>query len=220
MTNNMITQKNKSADALALYLVTDSRLTAQRGLIETVMAAIDGGVTLVQLRDKHASDDSLYRQACALKEAINGRVPLVINDRVLIAKKAKLDGAHIGQGDLSVIEARQILGPEAWLGLSINNMAELNNAHNQDLAQLDYFGMGPVFATRTKPDHSAPIGVEGLKQLSQASQLPTVGIGGIQLNNAKDVYQTGCDGIAVVSAICAAADPKQASADLLACRSL
>lgn len=209
----------KPASALNLYLVTDSVMCANRGLIETVSAAIEGGVTMVQLRDKHANDEDLYKLACELKEAINGRVPLVINDRVKIAKKAKLDGAHIGQGDLGVTEARDILGSDAWLGLSINNIDELEHAHINHLTELSYFGIGPVFATKTKPNHSTPLGIDGLKFLSQASQLPTVAIGGIHLNNAHDVYATGCDGIAVVSAICAAANPKQAATALLTCRS-
>lgn len=202
--------------AMSLYLVTDAAMTADYGLIQTVCDAIDGGVTMVQLRDKQASDDTLYQTACALKEAINGRVPLVINDRVRIAKKAKLDGAHIGQGDLSVDEARDILGKDAWLGLSINTESELKAAHEQHLSQLDYFGLGPVFATNTKPNHAGPIGLEGLAHLAQLSQLPTVAIGGINLTNAHNVYQTGCDGIAVVSAICAAIDPKQAAQQLIA----
>lgn len=209
---------NKSASALNLYLVTDSAMCADKGLIDTVCAAIDGGVTMVQLRDKTASDAKLYDIACALKDAIDGRVPLVINDRVDIAKKAKLDGAHIGQGDLSVAQAREILGPDAWLGLSINNQQQLDQAHAQYLDLLDYFGMGPVFSTQTKKDHAGPIGIEGLQRLSQASQLPTVAIGGINLTNAKDVYHTGCDGIAVVSAICATQNPKQAAEALIACQ--
>lgn len=209
---------NKPADALSLYLVTDSALCADKGLIETVLAAIDGGVTLVQLRDKHASDEALYTTACELKEAIAGRVPLVINDKVQIAHKAKLDGAHIGQGDLSVEQARNILGHDAWLGLSINTLAQLQQTHHHHLDLLDYVGLGPVFATATKQDHAEPIGLEGLSTLSKASVLPTVAIGGINHANARQVYQTGCHGIAVVSAICAADDPKQAAELLIAQR--
>lgn len=206
----------KEGSSLKLYLVTDSIMCQRLGLIETVCKAIEGGVSFVQLRDKQANDDQLYKIACELKEAIAGRVPLIINDRVTIAKKANLDGAHIGQGDLSVSEARQILGPEAWLGLSINTLTQLEHAHNNHLSELDYFGLGPVFATSTKPDHASPIGIEGLNVLAQASHLPTVAIGGINLTNAPQVYDTSCDGIAVVSAICAAENPKLAAQLLLA----
>lgn len=205
----------KNGSALKLYLVTDSLMCQKLGLVQTVCQAIEGGVSFVQLRDKKADDDELYQIACELKEAIAGRVPLVINDKVHIAKKAKLDGAHIGQGDLSVTEARQILGPDAWLGLSINTLSQLQHAHNNHLDQLNYFGLGPVFATHTKPDHASPLGLSGLDDLAKASLLPTVAIGGIQLDNARQVYQTHCDGIAVVSAICAADDPKLAAQNLL-----
>lgn len=205
----------KNGSALKLYLVTDSLMCQKLGLVQTVCEAIEGGVSFVQLRDKKADDDELYQIACELKEAIAGRVPLVINDKVHIAKKAKLDGAHIGQGDLSVTEARQILGPDAWLGLSINTLSQLQHALNNHLDQLNYFGLGPVFATHTKPDHASPLGLSGLDDLAKASLLPTVAIGGIQLDNARQVYQTHCDGIAVVSAICAADDPKLAAQNLL-----
>lgn len=207
---------NKEGSSLKLYLVTDSVMCQRLGLIETVCKAIEGGVSFVQLRDKQANDDQLYKIACELKEAIAGRVPLIINDSVTIAKKARLDGAHIGQGDLSVSEARQILGPEAWLGLSINTLAQLEHAHNNHLPELDYFGLGPVFATSTKLDHASPIGIKDLNVLAQASHLPTVAIGGINLTNAHQVYDTNCDGIAVVSAICAAENPKLAAQLLLA----
>lgn len=209
------TLTDKTGSALKLYLVTDNIMCQKLGLIETVCEAIDGGVTFVQLRDKQADDEQLYQIACELKEAIAGRVPLVINDRVHIAKKANLDGAHIGQGDLSVTEARKILGPDAWLGLSINTLSQLQHAHDHHLNQLDYFGLGPVFATNTKPNHAQPIGISGLDHLAQASLLPTVAIGGIHQDNARDAYQTHCDGIAVVSAICAADEPKLAAQSLL-----
>ena len=206
---------SKSSEALRLYLVTDSAMCTEYGLIDTVCAAIDGGVTMVQLRDKQANDDELYNTACALKEAIAGRVPLVINDRVAIAKKAQLDGVHLGQGDMSISKARAILGADVWLGLSINTLDELCIAHAQHLSHLDYVGIGPVFATATKANHADPIGIKGLGALVAQSQLPTVAIGGIGQDNAADVYTTGCDGIAVVSAICKAADPKAAAKTLL-----
>ena len=91
----------------------------------------------------------------------------------------------------------------------------MQHAHNNHLDQLNYFGLGPVFATHTKPDHASPLGLSGLDDLAKASLLPTVAIGGIQLDNAHQVYQTHCDGIAVVSAICATDDPKLAAQDLL-----
>lgn len=211
MNNDTTNTIIKDRSALSLYLVTEATMCTEYGLIDTVCAAIDGGVTMVQLRDKHADDETVYRTACALKEAINGRVPLVLNDRVAIAKKAQLDGVHLGQGDMSISEARAILGADVWLGLSINTLEELQIAQTQYLNQLDYVGIGPVFATKTKLNHAPTNGIEGLRQLVASSQLPTVAIGGIGQANAAQVYATGCDGIAVVSAICAAKDPRAAA---------
>lgn len=215
--NNEVALKNstKPSSALSLYLVTDTAMCSTYGLIDTVCAAIKGGVTMVQLRDKNSDDDALYQTACALKEAIAGRVPLVLNDRVHLAKKAQLDGVHLGQGDMSIPEARAMLGPDVWLGLSINTLEELKKAQTQYIAQLDYVGVGPVFATKTKLNHATPIGIEGLRKLVANSHLPTVAIGGIGQTNAAEVYSTGCDGIAIVSAICAAQNPQAAASALL-----
>ncbi len=198
----------KSSKQLALYLVTDPIMCAQRGLVDTVLQAIEGGVTLVQLRDKYASDDELYHIACELKEAVDGRVPLLMNDHVQLAKKAGLDGAHIGQSDMSVTQARQILGDDAWLGLSVNTLAE---AMALDSAKIDYLGLGPVFATATKQNHAPPIGIQGVAQLAKCSHLPNVAIGGIKAEHAPALKQTGIVGICAVSAICAASQPKQAA---------
>lgn len=202
----------KKPEQLALYLVTDESMCSEKGLIETVLDAIDGGVSMVQLRDKQASDDELYHKACALHEAIDGRVPLLLNDRVNIAKKAKLEGAHIGQSDGSVDEARAMLGNEAWLGLSVTNTSQLKNL---DSKKLDYIGIGPVFATQTKKNHAPPIGIDGVKTLFAQSPLPAVAIGGIKAEHAQGLAQTGITGICVVSAICAADNPKLAAQTLL-----
>lgn len=215
MKSNISKPSSKSVSALNLYLVTDADMCGHKGLIDTVCAAIDGGVTMVQLRDKYASDDVLYHTACQLKEAIGGRVPLLINDRVSIAKKAGLDGAHIGQGDIPVLEARSLLGADAWLGLTINTIEQLQAAQHEHFERLNYVGLGPVFATNTKANHELPIGINGLKELVQLSTLPTVAIGGIHLNNAAQVYATGCNGIAVVSEICGSNNPKVAAQALL-----
>lgn len=215
MNTNMPHNIIKDRSALSLYLVTDGTMCSEYGLIDTVCAAIEGGVTMVQLRDKHATDDELYQTACALKESIAGRVPLVLNDRVAIAKKAQLDGVHLGQGDMSIVEARALLGSDVWLGLSVNTLEELQIAQTQHLNQLDYVGIGPVFATKTKLNHAPPNGIEGLRELVANSQLPTVAIGGIGQANAAEVYSMGCDGIAIVSAICAAKDPQAAAKALI-----
>ncbi|WP_136255802.1 thiamine phosphate synthase [Onishia niordana] len=198
----------KSFD-LSLYLVTDTRLCAGTGIIDTVLAAVRGGVTMVQLRDKEASDTELIAQAQTLMKALRGSgVPLIINDRLEVALAAKADGLHIGQGDGDVSEARRKLGPDAILGLSVENRTQLRALNKQEL---DYIGLGPVFATTSKQDHALPLGVEGLTELVTASPLPTVAIGGLKVEHAEAILATGADGLAVISAICGQVDPQAAA---------
>ncbi|MDN3555809.1 thiamine phosphate synthase [Halomonas maura] len=194
---------------LSLYLVTDPRLCESHGLVETVMAAVRGGVSLVQLRDKHASDAELVSLARRLKTALAGSgVPLIINDRLEVALAGGADGLHIGQDDGEVADARAALGPEAILGLSVQTPEQLARL---DARRLDYLGLGPVFATPSKHDHARPLGFAGLAELVAASPLPTVAIGGLKAEHARDVYRAGADGLAVISAICGTPDPEAAA---------
>ncbi|WP_158774238.1 thiamine phosphate synthase [Cobetia sp. L2A1] len=199
---------------LSLYLVTDPALCARRGLEATVMAAVRGGVSVVQLRDKHVSDAEMIVQAKRLKALLDEyEVPLIINDRLEVALASGADGLHIGQGDGDPAEARRVLGDDALIGLSVQTLEQLAQV---DVEHLDYLGLGPVFATPTKPDHAAPLGLEGLARLVRASPLPTVAIGGLTLINAREVMASGTDGLAVVSALCTAADPAMAAQEFLA----
>ncbi|MCH4565188.1 MULTISPECIES: thiamine phosphate synthase [Halomonas] len=194
---------------LSLYLVTDPGLCADRGLVDTVVAAVRGGVTLVQLRDKHASDAELIDQARRLKAALAGSgVPLIINDRPEVALAAGADGLHLGQDDGDVAAARAALGERAILGLSVQTHAQLARL---DPGPLDYLGLGPVFATPTKHDHARPLGFDGLAALVAASPLPTVAIGGLKAEHAAAVRSAGADGLAVISAICGQPDPEAAA---------
>lgn len=189
---------------LSLYLVTDPAQTATRGLVETVRQAVEGGVTLVQLRDPHAKGRALADQARALLALLRPLgIPLIINDRVDIAVAVDADGVHLGQDDLAPAEARALLGPDRILGLSVGTPMELAAS---DLSCVDYVGTGPVKATGTKVDAGAAIGVEGLAALRPAIALPMVGIGGLNLSLAAPVIRAGADGIAVVSALCTAPD--------------
>ncbi|WFM71176.1 thiamine phosphate synthase [Halomonas sp. CKK8] len=194
---------------LSLYLVTDRGLCAAHGLVETVMAAVRGGVTVVQLRDKHASDAELVDQARRLKAALSGSgVPLIINDRLEVALAAGADGLHIGQDDGDVARARAALGPEAILGLSVQTHDQLARL---DPKALDYLGLGPVFATPSKQDHATPLGFEGLAALVAASPLPSVAIGGLKAEHVASTRQAGAEGLAVISAICGTPDPEAAA---------
>lgn len=199
---------------LSLYLVTDPALCAERGLEATVMAAVRGGVSVVQLRDKHASDEEMIAQAIRLKALLDEyEVPLIINDRIEVALASGADGLHIGQSDGDPVEARRRLGEDALIGLSVQTLEQLKAV---DVERIDYLGLGPVHTTPTKPDHAAPLGIEGLTQLVRSSPLPTVAIGGISLANAGEVMTSGTDGLAVVSALCSAEDPAAAAQQFLA----
>ncbi len=194
---------------LSLYLVTDPRLTAERGLLETVRAAVAGGVTLVQLRDPDAKGRALAEQARALLDLLRPLgIPLLINDRVDVAVAVGADGVHLGQDDLDPAAARAMLGPDRILGLSVGTLEELAAS---DLAGVDYLGTGPVRGTGTKADAGAAIGVDGFAAVRARVSLPMVAIGGLGRADVGPIIRAGADGIAVVSAICAAPDVKSAA---------
>ncbi|MFG1419433.1 thiamine phosphate synthase [Xanthobacter sp. V0B-10] len=199
---------------LSLYLVTDPRLTAARGLAATVAAAVKGGATLVQLRDPHAHGRALVEQARALKALLAPLgIPLIVNDRVDVAVAAEADGVHLGQDDMAPGDARALLGPGRILGLSVGSPAEYAGS---DLSGVDYLGVGPVKATGTKANAGAAIGPAGIAAVRALTRLPLVGIGGVDAVIAPDVIRAGADGVAVISAICAADDPEAAAKHLRA----
>jgi thiamine-phosphate pyrophosphorylase len=196
-----------------LYLVTDPALARDRALTEIVAAAVRGGVTLVQLRDKDAGGRALLETARALRAVLDPLgVPLIVNDRVDVAQAADV-GCHLGQSDLPLAAARSILGPDAILGVSLDEVAQ---ADALDPALVDYVAYGPFAATATKPDAGSPVGVEGMAAVRRRTLLPLVAIGGVDVRNVAAAVRAGADGVAVVSAIVAAADPEGASRELRA----
>ena len=196
-------------DRLHLYLVTDPILCSQQGLIEVVAAAVRGGVTCVQLRDKTGSARDRIAAARALKHALAGSgVPLIVNDDIDAAFAAEVDGVHLGQDDAKVAEARARLGPGRIIGLSCETLDQVR-AVDPDV--VDYLGLGTVFPTASKPDHKPSIGLHGLAELAEATVLPNVAIGGLKEEHAGSVLAAGCDGMAVVSAICGQPDPERAA---------
>ncbi len=198
---------------LSLYLVTDPEMTARRGVVETVAAAVAGGVTIVQLRDKTGPARALAEAGRALLAHLRPRgVPLLVNDRLDVAHAIGADGAHIGQDDLPPGAARALLGREAIVGLSITSAADLPTIDGT----VDYVGLGPLFPTGTKPDAAAALGEAEFAALRRKIALPVVAIGGIDLTNVARTIAAGADGIAVVSALCAATDPQQAASRLRA----
>ncbi len=197
---------------LSVYLVTDRELCGTRGVVETVRQAIAAGATMVQLRDPQAKTRALVEEARRLGSLLRpAGIPFIVNDRVDVAIAAGADGVHLGQSDMSVADARALIGPEAILGLSITAVADLAAS---DLAGVDYLGVGPVFATATKPDAAPAMHLAGLAAVRAACPLPIVAIGGISADNAAAVVAAGADGVAVVSAICAAPDAAEATHNL------
>ncbi|MEO7244237.1 MAG: thiamine phosphate synthase [Rubrivivax sp.] len=195
-------------DTLRLQLVTDGVLCGARGVVAVVDAAVRGGVTLVQLREKALATRDFVARARALKALLGPLgVPLVINDRVDIALAIGADGVHIGQSDMDPADVRRLL-PHALIGLSIESPDQLPAAER---APVDYFGVSPVFATPTKLDAMPPLGLEGLRAIRAATRRPLVAIGGIDVRNVAAVIAAGADGVAIVSALCAAADPQAAA---------
>lgn len=198
---------------LRLYVVTDPGLIRPEALVETCLAAVDGGATAVQLRDKRASERTLAEQAVQLRDALAPRrVPLVVNDRVDVARAAGV-GVHVGINDTPPAVARARLGADAIVGWSVEDEAQLADA--EQLAACSYLAASPVWATPTKLDTAAPIGPDGVAAMRRQTSLPLVAIGGITTpNRVASVIAAGADGVAVVSAVFADPDPRQAAAIL------
>lgn len=198
----------------SLYLVTDPALGRGRPLLEIVAAAVRGGVTLVQLRDKQADGRALLAEARALVELLTPLgVALIVNDRVDVAVAAGAAGCHVGQSDLPAAAARALLGPDALLGVSLDAVEQ---AVDIDPVMVDYVAHGPFAATATKADAGGAVGGEGIARVRALSRLPLVAIGGLDAGNLGPAITAGADGIAVVSAIMAAPDPAAASRELAA----
>ncbi len=197
------------------YLVTQTDLSAGRSTQAIVDAALAGGIDVVQVREKHAS----ARERLAIARDLRGPtaeagVPLIINDRVDIALAADADGVHLGDDDLPVEDARELLGEDALIGRSVSTVEAAREAER---AGANYLGVGAVFATGSKDDiaeEEYAIGLDRVREVAAAVDVPIVGIGGITPDNAADVADAGADGVAVITAITQADDPERATRDL------
>ena len=202
-----------SPDKLRLYAVTDRTWLGKESLEEAVEAALRGGVTILQLREKQAPYEELVKTAMRLKPLCRRYgVPLIINDDVEAALEADADGVHVGQEDMAVAEARRILGPEKIIGASAHNREEALEAQRQGAG---YLGSGAVFGSSTKKD-ATTLSREELTAVCRAVSIPVAAIGGITEENCLELAGTGVSGIAVVSALFAAADKEEAAARLRA----
>ncbi|ELI5733191.1 thiamine phosphate synthase [Vibrio fluvialis] len=194
-----------------LYLVTDDQQDLGT-LCHVVQQAIAGGVSLVQVREKQGDVRTFIERAAAVKAVLSGSgVPLIINDRVDVALAVDADGVHLGQSDMPATLARQLLGPDKLIGLSVENEQQFEQAQS---LPVDYLGLSAIFATPTKTNTVKHWGLDGLNWAMARSRLPMVAIGGLNTSNIAAVAQTGVQGIALVSAISHARDPQQAARDL------
>ena len=199
---------------LHLYLVLDAALCGAR-LLATAEEALASGITVLQLRGHKTAwgKRDWYEAALALKPLCAAAgVPFIINDQVDIALAVDADGVHVGQGDLPVSVVRRLLGADKIIGLSTHNVAQVQAV---DSGIVDYIGMGPVFATQSKKDADPVIGLDGLRAMVAAKNLPGVAIGGIKSEHAADIRAINPDGIAVISAICGQQDINAAVRALL-----
>ncbi|HZK83109.1 MAG TPA: thiamine phosphate synthase [Desulfosporosinus sp.] len=183
----------------SLYLVTDRGILGERDLVESIEHAIQGGVTVVQLREKSVSTLQFLRLAVRVKELTSRyHIPLIINDRLDIALAVDADGLHVGQDDLPMLKARELF-PHKLIGVSVSNLAEALLAQQQGA---DYLGVGAIFSTTTKTD-ATEVSLDQLELIKKTVTIPVVAIGGINRSNLAQVMLTGIDGISVVSAILA-----------------
>lgn len=191
---------------MLLYAVTDRAWVGDKTLYEQVEQAIRGGVTMVQLREKHLDEAQFYQEALEIKE-LCGRygVPFLINDNVALACKVQADGVHVGQDDMAASDVRAMIGPDKILGVSAQTVEQAMAAQQ---AGADYLGVGAVFSTSTKLD-ACEVTKQTLTEICAAVDIPVVAIGGIKKHNIMELAGTGIDGVALVSAIFAAEDIEQ-----------
>jgi thiamine-phosphate pyrophosphorylase len=206
---------------LRLNAIVDPERANGRELAELARLCAEGGATLVQLRDKVSETRAMVEAARAIRNALAPfAVPFVVNDRVDVALAASADGVHLGPDDMTVEDARRLLGVNAIIGLSIKNVGEAEAA---PIELIDYVGSGGVYATLSKQQKNPPIGPQGLARIIAALRrraikirkaLPVCGIAGIDADNAAAVIGAGADGVAVISALSLAPDPRKAARDL------
>ena len=196
-----------------LCFVADSEAAAAEDVLALIGRAAAGGATLIQLRGKAWSDRQFLDLARRARELLRpAGIPLIINDRADIARAGGAAGVHLGQGDLPVAAAREILGRRFLIGISAASPAQ---AREGEAAGADYLGVGPVFRTLSKEDAGAPLGLAAIRRIRSVTSLPILAIGGINAENAPAVIRAGADGVAVISAITGAADPERETARIM-----
>lgn len=198
-------------DALRLYAVTDRSWLGGNTLAAQVELALRGGATLVQLREKELELDQFVSEAVEIKALCDRYgVPLIINDSVEVALRCGAQGVHVGQSDMEAARARELLGPDKWIGVSARTLEEARRAEEQGA---DYLGVGAVYSTSTKLDARA-VSHDTLHKICETVSIPVVAIGGISADNLLTLHGSGIAGVAVVSAIFAQPDIEAATRTL------
>ena len=196
----------------SVYVITDRGTVGDRSLHDVIAAALKGGATVVQLREKNLPTHDIVTFGQALRDLTHSmNVPLIVNDRVDVALAINAEGVHVGPRDMPAKIARQLIGPDRILGVSAATVAEAQQAV-QDGA--DYVGVGDLYGTPSKPDAGTPIGLERLAEIAQSIDIPIVGVGGVTVEKASAVIEAGAAGVAVISAVLAAPDPFDAAQQL------
>jgi thiamine-phosphate pyrophosphorylase len=189
--------KRKLLSKINLYLVTDSGLS-KKGTLSDVSKAVEAGCRIVQYREKDRSTKEMVKEAFLIKEICEGKAIFLVNDRIDVAMAVDADGVHIGQDDMPIAIARQLLGNDKIIGLTVHNLREALEAE-QDGA--DYVGLSPIFDTSTKKDAGEGIGPESIRGVKNALNIPIVAIGGINKQNCMSVVREGADSLVAISAI-------------------
>ena len=203
--------RDKLAQSLLLYAVTDRHWLGNRTLYDVVRESLEGGVTFLQLREKDLDDENFYKEAVRLQQmAREYGVPFVVNDNVDIAVRMDADGVHVGQSDMEAGDVRALIGPDKILGVSAQTVEQAVLAEKRGA---DYLGVGAVFPTGSKDD-AVEVSHETLKAICEAVSIPVVAIGGITVNNTPELAGSGICGIAVISAIYGQKDIYQATVSL------
>jgi thiamine-phosphate pyrophosphorylase len=196
-----------------LYALIDPARAGGRLPAVVARELFSAGVRLIQIRDKHASSRQLYETCIELKELLRGSgCRLIVNDRADVARAAEADGVHLGQDDLPVEMARRVLAPNQWIGFSTHSVEQVIDA---DRSSADYIAFGPIFPTASKENPDAVVGLEGLREARRATGKPLVAIGGITLQNAREVLAAGADSLAVLGDLLNAPDVRERAREFL-----
>lgn len=191
-----------------LYIITDQRISHGKSHLEVAEAALAGGATVIQFRDKEMKDSEAVVACREIYKLTKKKgVSFIVNDRVEVAKAVDADGVHLGQEDMSFSSARKILGKEKIIGISVETVEQALKAVE---GGADYLGIGPIYPTATKPDAGKALGIARLKEIRESVNIPIVTIGGINENNLEEVLRAGADGVAVISAVVSAPDITEA----------